>query len=93
MHRFILLLDKRDKRNADFFSFYATGMKLKTHNTSVQKCGKVTGYIFAYGMFTLILYAVLKTVKTIPDEWSLYHMIAITCPCVLTGLLLKHYLK
>jgi hypothetical protein len=67
---------------------------LETKSTSIEKFGKVTGYFFAYVLFSMIVYFILKTIGKTPNGWSFLDcMMIITGPAVIAGMFLRHYLK
>jgi len=70
-------------------------MSISEHKTnkSVEIYGKIAGYLCAYFLFTLVLFIILKTTKSMPAGWSFLHVLIITFFPAGTGLLLKRYLR
>lgn len=62
-------------------------------NKTAEKIGHRAGYIFAYFLFTTILFFVLALLNKIPLSWNYLHIIAITLTISLTGIAVKRLLK
>ena len=60
---------------------------------STEKFSEKIGYIFAYFLFTTILFFILKLLNKIPGSWSYYHIIGITLVITLIGIVIKRFLK
>ena len=62
-------------------------------NKTVQKIGENAGFIFAYLLFTNILYFLLVFLNKIPTGWGFFHILGVTLFVVLAGLIIKRLLK
>jgi len=62
-------------------------------NNNIEKFGKKIGYIFAYFLFTTILFFILRLLNKIPDSWSYYSIMVITLVIALLGVVIKRFLK
>lgn len=58
-----------------------------------ERTGRAIGYLFAYFMFTAILYLVLYAAKKLPHSWSCLHIAGITAIIAFAGAMMKRYLK
>lgn len=59
---------------------------------SIEKMGRVLGYIFAYFLFTIILFSMLSFLNKIPDSWSHLHIMIITLIITFIALIIKRFL-
>lgn len=62
-------------------------------NKSITKLGERVGYIFAYFVFTTILFFILGILNKIPVTWSYFHIMAVAFIIALTGIVIKWLLK
>jgi len=61
--------------------------------TFIYFFGRITGFIFMYFLFTTIFYFILKLTDKFPTNWGYIHIIFITLLLILTGRLIKRWLK
>jgi len=59
----------------------------------VDRLGEVTGYLFAYALFTAGLYAILTLSHRIPVSWSLLHVASISLAIAIVGALVGRMLR
>ncbi len=62
-------------------------------NKSVEKFGEKTGYVFAYFVFTTMLFFILALLKRLPQSWSYFHVMGLTLLIVLIGFGVKRLLR
>ena len=62
-------------------------------DATIEKIGEKVGFVFAYLMFTTILFFVLKFVHKIPLTWNYINIAEITLVVAITGLIVKWLLK
>jgi len=62
-------------------------------NKAIENLGEKLGYVFSYFIFTTILFFILILLKKIPESWSYFHIMGITILIVLTGTVIKKFLK
>ena len=62
-------------------------------NKSVEKYGQKIGYLFAYFLFTTILFFALTFLNKIPESWSYLHLMGITILITISGLTIRRLLK
>lgn len=62
-------------------------------NKIAEKLGRFFGCIFAYLLFTTILFFMLGILGKLPDSWSYPHIMAITFLVALAGYMVKRMLK
>jgi len=53
----------------------------------------MAGYIFAYFLFTTILFFLLSLLHKIPSSWNYFSIMAITFAIALAGIIIKELLK
>ena len=62
-------------------------------NNQIEKFGEKMGYVFAYFLFTAILFFILRLLNKIPDSWSYFYIIIITFLIALVGAIIKRFLE
>ncbi len=62
-------------------------------NKSVILFGERIGFLFAYFLFTTVLYFILSFLGKLPASWSYFHIIIITFCIVLLGMVTKRLLR
>ncbi len=62
-------------------------------NNQIEKFGEKIGNLFAYFLFTTILFFILKLLNNIPNSWSYYNIMAITFVIVFVGIIIKRLLE
>ncbi len=62
-------------------------------NNSIERFGEKIGYIFAYFLFTTILFFILRLLNKIPDSWPYFYIIIITFLIALLGIVIKRFLE
>ena len=55
--------------------------------------GEKIGFIFAYFLFTTILFFILKLLNKVPASWGYFHIMGITILIILLGFLIQRLLK
>jgi len=55
--------------------------------------GKRAGYLFAYFLFTTLLYFILLLLHKLPVRWNYIHIMIVTLMVTLTGAIIKRLLK
>ena len=65
----------------------------KNKEDKIWKPVRTIGYIFAYFIFTTILYIILKLLKEIPSDWGYFHIMTITLIISAIGIILKRILR
>lgn len=60
---------------------------------TLEKYGEKAGYVFAYFLFTTVLFFVLTFFEKIPESWSYLIIMGITFVIVLMGIAIKSLLK
>jgi hypothetical protein len=60
---------------------------------TLEKYGEKAGYVFAYFLFTTVLFFVLTFFEKIPESWSYFTIMGITLIIVLIGVVIKSLLK
>jgi len=63
------------------------------HNKSVENISEKIGYVFAYFLFTTILFFNLRLTHKIPNHWVYFHVMGITLLIVVVGIIIKRLLK
>lgn len=58
-----------------------------------EKIGYGIGYLFAYFLFTTLLYAVSLFLDKIPSSWSYLHIAVITLGITILGMITRGFLK
>jgi len=62
-------------------------------NRVISRWGEKLGYLFAYFLFTTILYFVLAFLNKIPKSWTYFHIMGIALLIALAGIIIKRLLK
>ena len=62
-------------------------------NNNIERLGEKIGYVFAYFLFTTVLFLILKLLNKIPNFWSYYNIMAITFVIALIGIVIKRFLE
>jgi len=62
-------------------------------NKNIETFGQIAGYIFAYFLFTSILFFLLSIVHKIPSSWNYFNIMAVTFAVALAGIIIKRLLK
>lgn len=51
------------------------------------------GYVFAYFLFTTILFFILSLLKKLPANWNYFHIMGITLLISIAGMIARKVLK
>ena len=62
-------------------------------NITLEKTGKILGFLCSYFIFTTILYALLTLTKKLPASWSYGHVVLITLGILGLGFIIKRLLR
>jgi len=62
-------------------------------NNSIERFGEKIGYVFAYFLFTTILFFALTLLNKIPSSWSYSYIMIITFTITLIGIVIKRFLE
>ena len=59
----------------------------------LERLGKIIGYIFAYLIFTTVLFFIISFFNKLPLSWGYLHIASITLVVSLLGIVLKRILE
>ena len=62
-------------------------------NKRVAEAGEKIGFVFAYFLFTTILFFILLILKKMPVSWNYLHIMGIVLIIILIGAGIKRLLK
>jgi len=62
-------------------------------NNSIERFGEKIGYVFAYLLFTSILFFILTLLDNAPNPRSYFYIMIITFLIALVGALIKRFLE
>ncbi len=62
-------------------------------NKAVEKLGERVGYVFAYFLFTTILFFILSFLDKIPYSWSYFHVMGLTFLIAVFGYIVQRFLR
>ena len=62
-------------------------------NNNIERLGEKIGYVFAYFLFTTVLFFILKLLNKIPKFWSYFHIMLIILIIALVGVVIKRFLE
>ncbi len=62
-------------------------------NNSIERFGEKIGYVFAYFLFTTVLFFILILLNRIPASWSYFNVMIITFLIALLGTIIKRFLE
>ncbi|MBW2990836.1 hypothetical protein KY348_03960 [Candidatus Woesearchaeota archaeon] len=62
-------------------------------NKGVEKFSERIGFVFAYFLFTTILFFALLLLKKLPNSWTYFHIIGVVLLITLAGAGIKRLLK
>lgn len=62
-------------------------------NKLAETFGRIIGYVFAYIVFTTILYFLLRFINKLPSSWTYFHVAGVTICISLIGIIIKRLLK
>jgi len=67
-------------------------MFFKQQNLS-EIIGEKAGFLFGYLIFTSLFYLLLNYFNNLPSGWTYFHLLGITAPITILGLVVKRYLE
>ena len=72
-------------------SFYEYFMTFE-RSTLVERVGKRAGFLFAYFLFTTMLFLIMTVLGKLPASWSYFHVMGVTFLVVLAGFVARRFL-
>ena len=64
-----------------------------SQDKGVVPAGITAGFIFAYFLFTTILFFVLNLLNKIPASWTYFHIMGVSFGATLVGAVIQRLLK
>ncbi len=62
-------------------------------DNQIEKFGKKFGYVFAYLLFTTVLFFIWYISNKIPNNWTYLHIMIVTFLIALVGAFIKRFLE
>ena len=62
-------------------------------NETLEKSGKIVGFLFSYFLFTTIIFFIFRITEKLPKDWSYFHIVSVTLIIASIGFIIKKLLK